>query len=158
MVQGQRDGVRMRPADHASTLSTPFDPRVPPAWARDLVIYEINPRAFTSPDGAGDGSGSGTFRSTKERLPYLRDLGVNSICMAGHHLATRHVYGLWTVYAVLDPENIATVTELLRAREAGLRWVKVFPAASVGPSWFSAIKSVVNLCLTLRCRQSTIDA
>lgn len=92
--------------DERTEVQRPFDPRVPPTWARDLVIYEINPRTFTSPEGIGDGSGSGTFQSTIERLPYLRDLGVNGIWMAGHHLATTHFYGIWSVYAVLDPARI----------------------------------------------------
>jgi hypothetical protein len=80
-----------------------------PQWAKDLVIYELNPRTFTSPAGAGDGSGSGTFRSTAERLPYLADLGVNGIWMAGHHLATRHFYGVWSVYAAMDPAQLDPV-------------------------------------------------
>ncbi|WP_162606303.1 alpha-amylase family glycosyl hydrolase [Jiangella asiatica] len=70
-----------------------------PEWTRDLVIYELNPRGFTSPDGAGDGHGSGTFRSTAERLPYLADLGVTAIWLAGFHEATAHFYGIWSTYA-----------------------------------------------------------
>ncbi|MTA32668.1 MAG: hypothetical protein F2556_02045 [Actinobacteria bacterium] len=80
-----------------------------PSWAKDLVIYELNPRAFTSPQGAGDGSGSGTFRSLAERLPYLADLGVNGVWMAGHHLSTHHFYGIWTVYAADRPDRIDPV-------------------------------------------------
>lgn len=77
-----------------------------PDWAKHLVIYELNPRGFTSPNGAGDGSGSGTFASLREKLPYLRDLGVNGIWMAGHHEATKHFYGVWSVYAVKRPDRI----------------------------------------------------
>ena len=34
-----------------------------PAWTKDLVIYEIAPRGFTSPSGVGTrGAGSGTFQ------------------------------------------------------------------------------------------------
>jgi 2-dehydro-3-deoxyphosphogluconate aldolase/(4S)-4-hydroxy-2-oxoglutarate aldolase len=36
--------------------------------------------------------------------------------------------------------GVATASELLRARAAQVRWVKVFPAASLGPSWFSTMK------------------
>ena len=85
------------------------DPRVAPDWAADLVIYELNPRAFTSPEGVGDGSGSGTFASTREKLPYLADLGINAVWMAGHHLATKHFYGMWSVYAALDHAQIDPV-------------------------------------------------
>lgn len=35
--------------------------------------------------------------------------------------------------------GVATASELLWARDAQARWVKVFPAASLGPSWFSAM-------------------
>jgi hypothetical protein len=83
-----------------------FDPRVPPAWAKDLVIYELNPRTFTSPDGIGDGDGSGTFASLAERLPYLSDLGVNALWLAGFSSSTRHFYGISSVYACADPSRL----------------------------------------------------
>lgn len=125
-----------------------------PEWAKDLVIYELNPRAFTSPDGAGDGSGSGTFRSMMDKLPYLADLGVNGIWMAGHHLATEHFYGIWTVYAAdrpdqIDPrlgteEDLKALTEA--ARSHGIRvFLDVIAHGVVNdsglikehPEWFS---------------------
>jgi 1,4-alpha-glucan branching enzyme len=77
-----------------------------PGWVADLVLYELNPRTFTSPDGVGDGSGSGTFAALREKLPYLQDLGVNGIWMAGHSLATKHFYGIWSVYAAYRPDLI----------------------------------------------------
>lgn len=124
-----------------------------PAWAKDLVIYELNPRTFTSPDGVGDGSGSGTFASTAERLPYLADLGVNGIWMAGHHVATKHFYGVWSVYAALDPARIDPVLgtdEDLRGlvRAAHALGIRVFldviahgvlhesPLVAQHPDWF----------------------
>ncbi|MGI5183714.1 alpha-amylase family glycosyl hydrolase [Dactylosporangium sp. CA-152071] len=78
-------------------------PAAPP-WVGDLVLYELNPRTFTSPAGAGDGSGSGTFASVAERLPYLADLGVNAIWMAGHARSTDHFYGIWSAYAADRPD------------------------------------------------------
>lgn len=39
-----------------------------PAWVRDLVVYEIATKAFTSPNGPE----SGTFASLRTKLPYLR--------------------------------------------------------------------------------------
>ncbi len=100
-----------------------------PEWAKHLIIYELNPRGFTSPDGAGDGSGSGTFASLEQKLPYLRDLGVNGIWLAGHHEATKHFYGVWSVYAVSRPDRIdpllGTDDDFRRligaAREHGIR-------------------------------------
>jgi len=75
----------------------------PPPWAKDLVIYEIATKAFTSPEGAE----SGTFRSTAKKMPYLRKLGVNAIWLAGHSLAdSSHFYGIWTQYACIEPDKI----------------------------------------------------
>lgn len=78
----------------------------PPPWIDDLVIYELNPRGFTSPRGAGDGSGSGTFASLAARLPYLRDLGINAVWLAGFCEATDHFYGIWSVYAAKRPDRL----------------------------------------------------
>lgn len=36
--------------------------------------------------------------------------------------------------------GVATATEVHRAVRAGLRWVKAFPAALLGPGWFSAMR------------------
>lgn len=81
----------------------------PPDWIADLVIYEVNPRGFTSPHGVGDGSGSGTFDSLRHKMPYLRDLGVNAIWLAGYCLATKHFYGIWSVYANVRPDRFDPV-------------------------------------------------
>ena len=37
--------------------------------------------------------------------------------------------------------GVATATEAQRARAAGCGWVKGFPAVSLGPSWFSAMRA-----------------
>jgi hypothetical protein len=78
----------------------------PPDWIADLVVYELNPRGFTSPHGIGDGSGSGTFASLRAKLPYLRDLGVTAIWLAGYCEATKHFYGMWSVYANVRPDRL----------------------------------------------------
>jgi 2-dehydro-3-deoxyphosphogluconate aldolase/(4S)-4-hydroxy-2-oxoglutarate aldolase len=36
--------------------------------------------------------------------------------------------------------GVATATEAHQARRAGCTWVKAFPAAALGPAWFSAIR------------------
>lgn len=143
---------------HISDEVSPTDPwamraKTAPEWAKHLVIYELNPRGFTSPHGVGDGSGSGTFASLEEKLPYLRDLGVNALWLAGHHEATKHFYGVWSVYAVRRPDAIDPVlgTEedfrrLIRvAREHGIRiFLDVIahgvlhdsPLVAEHPEWF----------------------
>lgn len=70
------------------------------------MIYELNPRGFTSPRGAGDGNGSGTFASLAARLPYLSDLGINAVWLAGFCEATDHFYGIWSVYGTRRPDRL----------------------------------------------------
>ncbi len=74
-----------------------------PAYIKDLVIYEVAPKAFTSPSGPE----SGTFRSMTDKLPYLKNLGINAIWLTGHNWAdNNHFYGIWTQYAVIRPDSI----------------------------------------------------
>jgi len=74
-----------------------------PDWAKDLVIYEIATKGFTSPNGPE----SGTFNSLKEKLPYLEDLGINAIWLTGHSLSNpTHFYGIWTQYACIEPDKL----------------------------------------------------
>jgi len=46
-----------------------------PLWYKDALIYEVHVRAFS--DSNGDGSGD--FRGLLEKLPYLQDLGINTV-------------------------------------------------------------------------------
>ncbi len=82
------------------------NPTSPPKWLRDAVIYELNPKTFTSPEKEGKGSGSGTFRSTAEKLPYLKELGINTIWLTGFTSGNTHFSNFWTVYAMEDPEKV----------------------------------------------------
>ena len=74
-----------------------------PAWAQYLIIYEIATKGFTSPNGPE----SGTFNSTKARLPYLAELGINGVWLTGHSLGDDHFfYNIWTQYANVNPAKI----------------------------------------------------
>jgi Alpha amylase, catalytic domain len=74
-----------------------------PTWARDLVIYEIATKAFTSPQGPE----SGTFESLRTRLSYLQDLGITGIWLTGHSLSDpKHFLNVWSQYAVIEPDTI----------------------------------------------------
>jgi len=44
-------------------------------WYKDAIIYQVHPRAFY--DSNGDGIGD--FRGLAQKLPYLQDLGINTI-------------------------------------------------------------------------------
>lgn len=54
----------------------------------------------------------------------------------------------WDLDVVQASENagmpslpgVATASEIHQARRAGLRWLKAFPAAALGPSWFTMMR------------------
>jgi hypothetical protein len=74
-----------------------------PEWAKDLIIYEIATRGFTSPNGPE----SGSFRSAREKLPYLQKLGITGIWLTGTNLGdAKHFYNIWTQYACVDPAKL----------------------------------------------------
>ncbi len=74
-----------------------------PDWTKDLIIYEISTKNFTSPNGPG----TGTFQSTRKKASYLADLGINGVWLTGHNWADKkHFYGLWTQYATVRPDSI----------------------------------------------------
>ena len=129
------------------------NPTPSPQWLKNAVIYELNPKTFTSPDGEGSGSGSGTFRSTKEKLEYLKELGVNTIWLAGVTQGSEFFSGFWTVYAMVTPEypdeELGSVEELKElvneAHKLGIRVIAeavthgvIFesPLVQKHPDWF----------------------
>lgn len=58
-----------------SVLTTPTAVRTATAWWRHAAIYQIYVRSFA--DGNGDGMGD--LAGVRDRLPYLRDLGVDAL-------------------------------------------------------------------------------
>src|ERR1039458_8864390 len=70
------------------TSRQPADQSQPPSpvWMKDLIIYEVATKGFTSPRGAE----SGTFNSLRSRLTYLQDLGITGIWLTGHSLCDPH--------------------------------------------------------------------
>ena len=62
------------PPGHAG----PGSSRTRGTWWRDAVVYQIYPRSFQ--DSNGDGVGD--LRGIAQRLPYLRDLGVDAIWLS----------------------------------------------------------------------------
>ena len=130
------------PADRSQPAS--------PGWMRDLIIYEIATKGFTSPHGPE----SGTFASLKAKLPYLQDLGVTGIWLTGYSLCDpHHFYNTWTQYAVIEPDKfdptLGTGEEFKSIiNDAHSRGIKVFvdvithglmkdsPVIRQHPSWF----------------------
>jgi hypothetical protein len=128
------------------------NPAQAPEWVKDLVIYELNPRGFTSPDGVGDGHGSGTWKSLSEKLSYIADLGVNGIWLCGFNKATDH-FNIWSAYGSISPDQLDPVlgTEedfremINKAHELGIKIilevvshgvVNDSPLITEHPKWF----------------------
>lgn len=121
-----------------------------PEWMKDLIIYEVATKGFTSPSGPE----SGTFRSLQARLPYLQELGISGLWLTGYSLAdAHHFYNIWTQYAVIEPDkfdpSLGTAEDFKQLiEEAHQRDIKVFldvithglmsdsPVIRQHPDWF----------------------
>jgi len=92
-------------------------------WWRDAVIYQIYPRSFA--DGNGDGTGD--LAGVRQRLPYLRELGVDAIWFTPWY-ASPLADGGYDVadYRAIDPAfgTLAEAEQLIsQARELGIRTI-----------------------------------
>ncbi len=69
-------------------------------WWRDAVIYQVYPRSFA--DSNGDGTGD--LEGIRQRLPYLRDLGVDAVWLSPFY-ASPQADGGYDVadYRAVDP-------------------------------------------------------
>jgi hypothetical protein len=121
-----------------------------PAWTKDLIIYEIATKGFTSPKGPE----SGTFNTCREKMPYLRKLGITGIWLTGHSWAPPHLFfNVWSQYGNIEPDKIEPTLgtpEEFRALidEAHRNGIKVFldvhehgvhpcsPIVKAHPEWF----------------------
>ena len=121
-----------------------------PEWAKDLIIYEVAIKGFTSPKGPE----SGTFNSLKEKMGYLEELGINGIWLTGHSMSdSSHFYGIWTQYACIEPDkldpSLGTEQEFKdMIAEAHRRGIRIFldtiehgvmsdsPLVAKHPDWF----------------------
>jgi len=121
-----------------------------PPWMKDLIIYEIATKGFTSPSGPA----SGTFNSLRAKLSYLQELGVTGIWLTGYSLCdSHHFYNIWNQYAVIEPDKfdptLGTAGEFkAMIDEAHERGIKVCldvithglmdysPVIKAHPTWF----------------------
>ncbi|MGZ4478918.1 MAG: glycoside hydrolase family 13 protein [Nocardioidaceae bacterium] len=67
-------------------------------WWRDSVCYQIYVRSWAD----GDGDGVGDMRGIEQRLPYLRDLGVDSVWITPFYTSPQHDHG----YDVADYRDV----------------------------------------------------
>ncbi len=149
MLGGQPRAAAAEAVAGQSAAAVPVQPPSP-EWTRDLIIYEIATKGFTSPQGPE----TGTFDSLKARLPYLQDLGITGIWLAGYSLCDpHHFYNIWTQYAVIEPDkldpSLGTEEEFKALiAEAHRRGIRVFldvithglmedsPVIKEHPNWF----------------------
>ncbi|MET9296006.1 glycoside hydrolase family 13 protein [Streptomyces sp. NPDC003077] len=69
-------------------------------WWRDAVIYQVYPRSFA--DGNGDGMGD--LRGVRDRLPYLKDLGVDAVWLSPFYASPQADAGYDVAdYRAIDP-------------------------------------------------------
>src|SRR5918911_147269 len=83
-------------------------------WWRDAVFYEIYVRSFAD----SDGDGVGDLRGIRERLPYLRDLGVDALWLTPFYPSPGADHGYDVAdYVDVDPlfGTLADFDELVRA-------------------------------------------
>jgi glycosidase len=121
-----------------------------PAWTKDLIIYELATKGFTSPNGPE----SGTFNTCKKRMPYLKKLGITGIWLTGHSWAPPHLFfNVWSQYGNIEPDKIEPTLGTPREfkaliDEAHRNGIKVFldvhehgvhpcsPIVKAHPEWF----------------------
>lgn len=81
-VAGQRIwGEPKKGPYHARVVKASFDWGSTPQSAKelsDLIIYELHVRGFTQHESSGV-THRGTFAGLKEKIPYLKELGVNAV-------------------------------------------------------------------------------
>jgi alpha-glucosidase len=73
-------------------------PNLSAPWWRDSVCYQVYVRSFAD----GDGDGVGDMAGIEQRLPYLRDLGVDSVWITPFYTSPQHDHG----YDVADYRDV----------------------------------------------------
>lgn len=111
-----------------------------PPWWKHAVCYQVYVRSFAD----GDGDGVGDLPGVIDRLPHLRDLGVDAVWLTPFYRSPQHDHG----YDVADPRDVDPLFGTLadaerlvdRAHDLGLRvLVDLVPNhTSVEHPWFVA--------------------
>lgn len=115
------------------------DPKQAPWW-RDAVIYQVYVRSFAD----SDGDGIGDLPGITDRLPYLRDLGVDAVWLTPFYTSPQKDHGYDVAdYTDVEPlfGTLADADALIaRAHELGLRLiVDLVPNhSSSAHAWFQA--------------------
>jgi alpha-glucosidase len=113
------------------------------AWWRDAVIYQVYPRSFAD----GDGDGMGDLPGIAERLPHLKELGVDAMWLSPFYPSPQHDAGYDVAdYRAVDPRfgDLDDADKLIaEAHELGIRFiVDLVPNhTSSEHAWFRAALS-----------------
>ncbi|GAA2650215.1 glycoside hydrolase family 13 protein [Streptomyces lunalinharesii] len=86
-------------------------------WWRDAVIYQVYVRSFAD----SDGDGIGDLRGVRERLPHLKDLGVDAVWLTPFYSSPQADGGYDVAdYRAVDPlfGDLQDADELIRAAHA----------------------------------------
>ena len=116
------------------------------AWSLGVLLVEVPIRAGTDLEllaaaieagqQAGHPVGAGTVTSA-DLVCQVADLGAAFTVAPGlDELVAATSLGLGLAHL----PGVATATEVQRALRLGLRWQKAFPATSLGPAWFGALR------------------
>ena len=107
-------------------------------WWRDAIFYQIYPRSFN--DSNGDGIGD--LEGIKEKIPYLKDLGIDAVWLNPVYPSPNKDYGYdISNYQAINPEygTFDDFTELLDAfHDQGLKVIMdlVVNHTSTEHAWF----------------------
>jgi len=114
----------------------------PEFWQKDSVMYLLFVREFADSDGDGEGD----FRGATQRIPWMKDLGINTIwVMPIEPSGTTHGYSMDAFFAT--HEDYGEVEDFERfvekAHEAGIKVVLDFVLNHTSPvhPWFEAAKA-----------------
>ncbi|WP_290499891.1 glycoside hydrolase family 13 protein [Kocuria sp. UBA5001] len=100
-----------------SSSQTVFSAPAGSEWWRDAVIYQVYPRSFK--DSNGDGMGD--LGGVTEKLPYLKDLGVDAVWLSPFYLSPQHDAGYDVAdYRTVDP-RFGSLEDFDRMREEAHR-------------------------------------
>ncbi|RKQ35046.1 glycoside hydrolase family 13 protein [Kocuria tytonis] len=86
-------------------------------WWRDAVIYQVYPRSFKD----SDGDGMGDLGGVTQKLPYLKQLGVDAVWLSPFYLSPQHDAGYDVAdYRTVDP-RFGSLQDYDRMREEACR-------------------------------------